>query len=1370
MGRIPPDRIDGTRSASANRRSPVRGLRVTHRRRDASDSDDGVAVQRTAQPGDPAARVVGTAAPPADRPDKVADGLDKRRTERRKLASDPHRVAAASPSFFAELLRRNVIRMAGLYLVGAWLITQVAGTVLPMFDAPAWMAPGVVVALAIGFVPAMLISWVFELTPDGWKRERQLQPAGAPPSPAPPREINRKSVAVLPFENLSEDKANAYFVEGIKDEILTRLAKISALKVSSRSSTRQFEANPPSLADIARQLGVANILEGSVQRSAGTVRVNVQLIEAGSESQLWAESYDRDIQNLLSVESEVAQKVADALKAKLLPAETARITHVPTTISEAYDRFLKAEHFARQIVSSSAKDPADTARQAVAMYEAAIALDSEFALAYAQMAHLKGYLYWNDIDASTQTIDAAQGAATLALVLEPNLAEAHLAMGYVRYWGRRDYVGALTEFAAARASLPNDAQVIAAIAFVHRRQGNLLQALAELQRAAELDPYDSSLPRDLGDTLLYLRRYAEAVAAFDRSLSLTPDNIETHVYRAGALQMSGDLDGARRALAAIPADFDPQGSVSLARFHLALAMRQPELALAAIEQAPTWLLDIVNNVSIPATLLRGRALARMGATGPAGAAFIGAQQEIEARLREGAEHAGVHANLAFVHAGLGRKEAALAAACRATDLLPIARDTLDGTYYLACLAKIEAQLGEVDSAVNHIEQLLAAPAGHEVSVAALRTDPAWDPLRDEPRFRKLLVDADPAVVVAARKPPIWQWHGLHRRNVARIAGLYLIGACLLVQVAVSLWPLFTAPAWALKALVTTLALGLLPALGLAWWFELKRGALERDGGAASPEPLVPRTGQRLNRAIVAMMLLALAFFAADKLVLAPRREAAPQVAAATADLQRAAPRHAMDTLADVPEKSIAVLPLVNASGDSEQVFLSDGLSEDLITTLSQFQGLKVIGRHSAFQFRDSRDDARTIGAKLGVAHLLEGSVRRAGDTVRITAHLIRTADGSTLWSQRYDRPYRDLFALQDEITAAVANALKAHLLTGAGAVSDRPASGNIAAYDLWLKGNFHVARGTEADLRQAIDAYAAATRIDPQYAQAWAALSNVWTRMTTRFLAAAEMADGYAQARDAVDTALRLDPNLTDAHLARGKWLFFAQFDWVAGAAEYRRALELAPHDLSAQASLAEALATLGQTEQAVALLRQSLATDVLNAHNHHVLAMYLMPLGRLEEAEQALHTAIRLQPAAMGNREQLAIVEILRGNAAAALRIARQEHEGDWQDVALARAHQIGDDRQAADAALQTVIERQADKAAYQIAQIHALREDPDQVFHWLDRAWANRDAGVSLLLFDPILLRYRDDPRFAAFARKIGLPRADSAAQGAPAAQPRP
>ena len=275
---------------------------------------------------------------------------------------------------------------------------------------------------------------------------------------------------------------------------------------------------------------------------------------------------------------------------------------------------------------------------------------------------------------------------------------------------------------------------------MHRRQGNLLQAVSEFEQAVALDPRNTKLPGDVGSTLMGLRRYAEAVSACDRALALAPDSIDAQVYRATALRMRGDFEGTSRSLATIPADYDPQGSASLARFDLALAMRQPDVALAAIAKAPAWLLDNKSNVLIPATLLRGQALARKGEAEPARIAFLAAQQALQGLPRESRDQAGAQSNLADVYAGLGQKDAALAAARRAADLLPLSRDMVAGVFYLTRLAKIEAQVGETDSALKHIEQLLAAPAGREVSAASLRTDPVWDPLRKDPRFQKPLED------------------------------------------------------------------------------------------------------------------------------------------------------------------------------------------------------------------------------------------------------------------------------------------------------------------------------------------------------------------------------------------------------------------------------------------------------------------------------------------------------------------------------------------------------------------------------------------------------------------------------------------------------
>jgi TolB-like protein/Tfp pilus assembly protein PilF len=500
--------------------------------------------------------------------------------------------------------------------------------------------------------------------------------------------------------------------------------------------------------------------------------------------------------------------------------------------------------------------------------------------------------------------------------------------------------------------------------------------------------------------------------------------------------------------------------------------------------------------------------------------------------------------------------------------------------------------------------------------------------------------------------------------------------------------------------------------------------------APAPHGRIPKRSGVLYGVIAAAVLLALGYLAMERV-----NRPQPSVPSAA---------------------SIAVLPLANESAEANQQYFSDGISEDLITALGQFPGLKVIGRSSSFKFRDSKEDSRSIGEKLGVAHLLEGSVRKSGEMIRVSAELIDTADGSMQWSERYDRPYKDLFALQDEITRAVAQALKTKLLPGEHTAeqSERPPSGNLEAYNALLQGRFYGSRNAEADVHKAIEFYTQATELDPRYAFAWGNLASAWTGLGSGFLEGESAQEAYAKAREAADRALALSPDLAAAHLARGYLLLNADFDWHGAEAEYRRAVALAPNDGWAKFNLGIQLATFGEVNQAIELTWQALATEPLRSNWYNYFAGYLLALNRLDEAERAVRRAIELQPSAVSYHQTLTIINIQRGNAQAALAAAQQELPGIWQDSALALARQIGTDRSAADAALKTLIEKTAGVGPFQIAEVYALRNDAKETFEWLDRAWSSRDAGVQGLLYDPFILRYKDDPRFAAFCRKIGLP----------------
>jgi TolB-like protein/Tfp pilus assembly protein PilF len=595
---------------------------------------------------------------------------------------------------------------------------------------------------------------------------------------------------------------------------------------------------------------------------------------------------------------------------------------------------------------------------------------------------------------------------------------------------------------------------------------------------------------------------------------------------------------------------------------------------------------------------------------------------------------------------------------------------------------------------------------------------------------------------------------LKRRNVGRVAVLYVVVGYLLLEVFELFFHLLEFPAWTGKAVLLLLALGFPAALIFAWIYEVTPEGLKLSEQVHPAHSIAHHTGRRLDRAIIAVLAVALAYFVTDKFWLS--RRAAPLAAAATTAVPAKAGA-VNTTAAHAPPQSIAVLPLVNMSGDPAQQYFSDGLSESLITALTQFQGLKVIGRTSAFLFRDSKEDSRSIGAKLGVARLLEGSVQRSGGMVRVSAELIDTSDGSTQWSDRFDRPYKDLFALQDEITRAVAGALRGKLMPdGQAAVHDeRPPSGSLEAYNALLQGRFYFWRDSEADIRKAIGFYTQAVEIDPRYAIAWSELSWGWASLGIEFLEGSSAQEAYGKARAAVDRALALSPNLASAYVTRGYLLLNADFKWREAEQELRRAVALAPNDAVSKFELGNLLATLGQLEPALELSRQALATEPLRGWWYNWLSIYLSALNRLDEAEQAVRRAIALDPTAVSYPMQVVIIDVKRGNVAAALAAAKRAPAGEtYGDTALAMALQIGSDRAAADASLKSLIERHAGQGAYQIAQVYALRNDAEQTFAWLDRAWNNRDAGVTYLLYDPFILRFRNDPRFAAYCRKIGLP----------------
>ena len=461
--------------------------------------------------------------------------------------------------------------------------------------------------------------------------------------------------------------------------------------------------------------------------------------------------------------------------------------------------------------------------------------------------------------------------------------------------------------------------------------------------------------------------------------------------------------------------------------------------------------------------------------------------------------------------------------------------------------------------------------------------------------------------------------------------------------------------------------------------------------------------------------------------------------------------------AAISEKSIAVLPMVNSTGDPANEYFSDGISEEFISTLSQLHDLKVIGRSSSFQFKGKNENSKTVGEKLGVFYLLEGSVRKSADRVRIAVALVKAGDGASVWSDTYDRELKDIFAVQSEIAGALAKELKVALLGKDGQAAPlttaaTPSSQNVDAYNALLQANFYANRATADDFRKAISSFEEAIRLDPRYALAYARLSSATLNLANNF-GPADRQGLLAKARSSADKAVELDPNLGLAHSAKASILANIDYDFTAAEAEFRRALDLAPQNPAVLSTMGGLLSRLGRLDEAVALLQRAVALDPLRGNSHGNLANYLVALGRYDEAEAATRKAIELQPGAPVNYQRLAVVNILRGKPGAAVESANQVPDSIWRTFALAVAYFANGQRSEADAALKKLIDEHADDSGSQIADVYAFRKEPDKMFEWLEHAWATHDGGETEMLISPFLLAYKDDPRFVSFAQKIGV-----------------
>ncbi|MGC1322843.1 MAG: FlgO family outer membrane protein [Candidatus Udaeobacter sp.] len=670
-------------------------------------------------------------------------------------------------TFFGELKRRNVYKVAVAYVVAGWALAQGLAQVLPVFSIPNWVIQVLVVLIIMGLPIALGLAWAFELTPEGIKRTETadampeatrrkkyiwiyvvviagllsiglffLGRYSAAPAQHAAVDTPAKSIAVLPFENLSDDKQNTYFADGVQDQILTNLAKVSELRVISHTTVRQYKRGEPrNLREIGKQLGVTHILEGSVQRAGDRVRIAAQLIDAGTDSQIWAETYDRTAADLFAIQSELAESIVAQLQAKLSPEQKADIEARPTQDLVAFELYLRA----KQIVDSYliAEDVRAALLSALQSLDQAIKRDPDFVSAYCYIARTNDLLYFLDLDPTLDRILLAEAAVKAALRLRPDSAEAHFAMADFLFRCRRDYDGALKELAIARPGLPNDTAFFILSGYINRRRNNWAQAERDFSTAVALDPRNPNAYNLLADTYNLQRRHLLAAQVYDRVLAAGERTPIVFFRKASAIfNGTGNSTELRDVLANNP-DMDIGGAQTPTRVFLALVDRnfaEAERVLAASPREDFQ--DIDYTFYYPKAWFEAMIARAKGDSARAIAAFSRARTILEQRLAVKPEDARTIAVLAQVDAGLGHKELAIQEAQHAVDLMPVSKDIYDGALVLEGLAQVYTWSNEPDRAIELLQKLVTMPG--YTNYARLKLYPMWNPLRGDPRFEKIV--------------------------------------------------------------------------------------------------------------------------------------------------------------------------------------------------------------------------------------------------------------------------------------------------------------------------------------------------------------------------------------------------------------------------------------------------------------------------------------------------------------------------------------------------------------------------------------------------------------------------------------------------------